>query len=442
MGSVEAPGVTPGEEGNRKDVRKWMVAITALWILFMVSGNLLRVGAFNESGGFPIVEVLLFGAGSVAAVGSKAVERPLYLAGVLIGASWLVGTLRWAEVEGLKPVVGALAYALRLVAMLWAGSFLGKVWVEYRVDVRRLYVSVWWASLLVGALLFALYPRASELWVAMRAVGLSFNGDPHVNRLLGPALDPNFFGALLVLPAALLAVDWVLSGRVKCLAQMSVFGIAILATASRSAMGGLLVAAACTAGAAWLRQRARGRLDVKVFGMRTAVLGLVIAALVLAFGQRTVGRIEGISSDPSAGHRLVSFAKAVDVLRRPVTLLLGAGYDYIPWTGPRGAIVTNFDNSLLNAMVAFGVPGALAVGAAVGLWAAGGLRGLARADTTLGLAMPAYLVAAVAMSMFNDLLFYPLFLGTVVPLLAVGRAHLSALPVAARMSGATTAMDG
>lgn len=101
-------------------------------------------------------------------------------------------------------------------------------------------------------------------------------------------------------------------------------------------------------------------------------------------------------------------------------MLVGLGYNFIPFVVDKEYIVTNFDASLLNLIIALGIPLSLVVFLCLTRWLLFSFKGLKLVNFTLYVSLSTYLIASIIMSFFNNLLFYPFYLLTVLPLLAYG----------------------
>lgn len=393
------------------------------WLLYLVLGNLSRIGQASSAGGLPLLEVLLFLLVVVAyLLRPVPIDSLTLVFSTLILVSWAVGAILSAHLP-VQEHLTALAYALRLVFTVLAANFLG--WLLSRhisIDEMSIWVlRVLLAQVGVGMLLYILFPSSPDLWQFLSQYGINFAGDPHQRRLLGPPLDPNFFGNILAF-GVVMAVALIGSGKWRVRLGASVYAViflaAIVLTVSRSsllgALGGIALHLFILLGVSYHRSGVLVR--VLSFLMPLGFLGILVAPLIIGDEvSRLLERVITTAGDDSAMQRLTSALGGLNYLSYPGILLGGMGYNYIPALASPEVTVTSFYSSIINAIVALGLPlfgmvTVVIVGACLKP-----LRYLYRRNVALFAATLSYLIMSVLMSLFNNLLFYSLFLLVILP---------------------------
>lgn len=130
---------------------------------------------------------------------------------------------------------------------------------------------------------------------------------------------------------------------------------------------------------------------------------------------RLITRVVTTSEDASALTRLTSTLGATSYLMDLGVFLRGVGYNYIPLVVPSDYIVTGFYSSMLNTLVAFGLPLTIILTALVSAMCYRPLLAMRKQNLSVFSVTLAYLIASFAMSWFNNLLYYPLFLLLLLP---------------------------
>lgn len=393
------------------------------WLIYLVLGNLVRVGDFFSTGGLPLIEVFLY----VVAIFVYLLQRAplnwqiLLLSSVVI-FSWSLG-LASNYILPLNNHMVALLYALRLILIIGVSNLIG--WLLSRVvspgGLTSIFRRILLAQVLVGIALYVIFPHAPELWAFLRTFGLNFAGDPHERRLLGPQLDPNFFGNILVFGLLLSLVQMSLSGRKARLwsgVHFILFCMAIILTVSRSSLLGAMVGIGVYQGIMLILSLRHERYLIRGWAAFAWVGIPLLFVFPIFLGDellRLITRLITTTEDASALTRLTSTLGAMTYLMDLGVLLRGIGYNYIPLIVPSDYIVTGFYSSTLNTLVAFGLPLTAILIMLVFATCYKPLLTMRRQNLPVFAATCAYLIASFAMSWFNNLLYYPLFLLLLLP---------------------------
>lgn len=402
------------------------ILLITTWICYLLLGNLARIGNFFSTGGLPFIELLLLVLAIFVWILQKAsLPRYVLLFAVLVMLSWGIGVAVNYN-HSLSSHVIAVSYALRLIFLLVVSSLIG--WLLSKTispfGLADLFIRILLAQVFVGIVLFVAFPQAPDLWEFLRTLGLNFAGDPHERRLLGPQLDPNFFGNILVFGLLLsLAQMSLIDRRARFWSGVHfiIFCGAIILTVSRSALIGVFVGIVSFQTFMFLFA-SKSVMHEKnlVRGWNTLIwIGIPLLILLpLFFGDelfRLINRFVAATDDASALTRLTSTLGAASYLTDSRVLLWGIGYNYIPLVVPADYIVTGFYSSTLNTLVAFGLPLTAILLLLVLAMLHKPLQAMKKQNLPTFAATCAYLVASFAMSWFNNLLYYPLFLLLLLP---------------------------
>lgn len=402
------------------------ILLIGTWLSYLLLGNLARVGDFYSTGGFPFIEVLLFASAIIVWL-FRRIALPWYvlLIASTVMLSWALGAASNYALSPSSHAV-ALSYALRLILILVASSLIGWL-LSTRLSPDALMVlfrRILLAQVLIGMVLYVIFPNSPDLWEFLRTLGLNFAGDPHERRLLGPQLDPNFFGSILVFGLLLALVHMSSperSARLWSGAHFLLFCGAIILTVSRSALLGVVVGIVSYQIILFIHSLKNVKQERQLIrGLTTfAWIGIPLVVLLpIFFGDellRLIARVVTTTDDASALTRLTSTLGAASYLADVGVLLGGVGYNYIPLIVPPDYIVTGFYSSTLNTLVAFGLPLTAILLLLVFAFLYKPLFAMKKQNLPTFAATCSYLAASFVMSWFNNLLYYPLFLLLLLP---------------------------
>lgn len=402
------------------------ILLIGTWLSYLLLGNLARVGDFYSTGGFPFIEVLLFASAIIVWL-FRRIPLPWYvlLIASVVMLSWAFGAASNYTLS-LSSHAIALSYALRFILILVASSLIGWL-LSLTLSPNALiafFRRILLAQIFVGMVLYIIFPNAPDLWEFLRTLGLNFAGDPHERRLLGPQLDPNFFGSILVFGLLLTLVHMSSPERRVRLwsgAHFILFCGAIILTVSRSALLGVVVGMVSYQIILFILSLKNVKQErYLIRGLTTfAWIGIPLLFLLpISFGDellRLIDRVVTTTDDASALTRLTSTVGAASYLTDVGVLLGGVGYNYIPLIVPSDYIVTGFYSSTLNTLVAFGIPLTAILVLLVFAVLCKPLFAMKKENLPTFAATCSYLVASFVMSWFNNLLYYPLFLLLLLP---------------------------
>lgn len=302
---------------------KWMLFLFAL---FMVVGNFFRLFPINPFGNhLSIIEVLLY---SSALPGYFTRFRKSFVLLLVIACSSLYGAI----LHGFDLM--STFYSCKLIGMIMAGIVLGEFLS------KEFLLRVFTYVLLVGGIIFFVFPKAHLFFQFLEGYGVQFIGDPHERRFISPFFDPNYYGAIACIPL-------ILSYHLKKKGLFFLFLTSILLTFSRSGiatcflllLGFLLI------------HRWQLRFNWKVFFVFLGSVGLVV--FFLEDFAHLFQRTRDLFEDESALARFTSFETGFSyLLERP---FFGVGYNYVSHLFIEDLQGHMLDSSMLITLINFGL---------------------------------------------------------------------------------------
>lgn len=287
-------------------------------------------------------------------------------------------------------------YAIKLSFMIMAGVVIGEI-LHQRYGLEEcldFFLRTFTVLLLIGGVIFFVFPKAHLFFAYIENFGIRFYGDPHERRFISPLFDPNYYAAVACLP---LILSWI---RKKYLLSFF-FLLSILLTFSRSGI------ATC-----FVLLLFRGK-NLPLF-----ILGVLFGTIffyeeIASFW----GRIVHIAADESALARLDTFKTgAAFFLRHP---FFGVGYHYSSplFFAEFGRLAP--DSSILITLIDFGLIPTLFFLFCAFFWSIRKLQ-----SSSLFNWLYAYLILCIFFtSQFNNLLYYQYWLIPMIALFTFERMH-------------------
>lgn len=297
----------------------------------------------------------------------------------------LISTLYGSLLFGFE--LSAFLYSIKLVGMVGAGVIFGELLIKQKsLDY---FLTVFSAVLLLGAILFFVFPKAHLFFALLGEYGIRFEGDPHLKRFISPFFDPNYYGAIACIPFLV-----ALSANKKILAAL--IALSILLTFSRSGIATLIL---CS-----------------LFYLPKLPLILLGASLIaFFFREECLGFIErffDLMQDPSAFARLETFQDGLKLFwEHP---FFGFGYHYMGPIFAKQWGRNSPDSSLLITLVDFGFIPTLLFAFYGLFWS---VKHFQKRQDPLFRPLYFYLIICLFFtSQFNNLLYYPYWL---IPMIAL-----------------------
>lgn len=212
---------------------KILLATVALFLIFGNAARFLPIPA--SFGNINFGEILLYASGFFL--------FPILLLEIFrsgIGLTLVLGTV-FSIFVGLSLWgfdIQAISYSARLLAQLFISHLIGYILAK-RFDSNILsalngYILVYILIALAAIIIYLLFPESDALWIALTAFGIEFSGDPHIGRLVSLYFDPNFYAAIITLPAIISFMLFNETRRSKYLVFFLITSSTLLLTISRS----------------------------------------------------------------------------------------------------------------------------------------------------------------------------------------------------------------
>ncbi|MCL9676793.1 O-antigen ligase family protein [Acinetobacter sp. ACZLY 512] len=259
-------------------------------------------------------------------------------------------------------------YSFRLMLMLVATFSIGYTLKDYEKIVNfkyivNTYINVYIILSIISILILIAFPESTELWGFLSSIGIYFNGDPHINRIVSTYFDPNFFGNILLFPFLLCLINFQIDSNKTNLIKLSLLLFVLVFTFSRSAIASILV----LFGFYYLYELynviKKRKLSKNFFYLSLSIL--IVSPIILSssyINQRIIERFSSTTStDDSTLARLDSFRVGNEIfMNNP---LLGSGYGFTQQEQVllRGNIGSGIDSSIQNILISFGIIGSLII---------------------------------------------------------------------------------
>ncbi len=346
-------------------------AFLAFSFLYLVLGNIPRV--IPTSPGTDNLSLGEFGLYALT-VGCLMFHRKLFvwnLKSLLPFVLFLaVSSVYGAMLNGFS--VSALFYSVRLVLLfvsgLTAGYYLFSIFRRDLLNVLNYFLVTYLFVLLLGLVIYVLFPDSRELWAFLRTFGIEFFGDPHQRRFVSPYFDPNYYGAIAVLPFMLSVLAYQRVWKTRYLILAGLFAVSVVLTGSRSGVATLAAVVGIFALSATLHLFTKRRVKRALLVVVPAALFLFTLAspVYLDALTRTWSRIAAVSTDASAQARFNSFDLGFSLFaEQPI---FGVGYNYLLIYAQESRGLTSLDSSLQVILVNFGAVGTLFIASLVLWW--------------------------------------------------------------------------
>jgi hypothetical protein len=332
---------------------RFLLAVLAMYLCL---GNLPRVVPLpGFSDNLAVSEFLVYVlAPLVALLQGRLISclKPILPLLMIIGLSFAWGTF----LSGFDAK--SFMYAARLGLQLLAGTIAGDILFRlYRDDTRRAlqyFLGIYVLLLMLGAVIFILFPESTRFWAFLSSFGVTFLGDPHVFRFYSTYFDPNFYSAIALIPVLISNALFSMTRQMRYQVITTLFVVSILLSGSRSGIASaVILLVLLNLG----KLRSFVRLKVSRRATTSAVLGgfafVALSPIYISSVLRVVGRMVGMQEDGSALQRLKSFMYGVDVFAEHP--LLGVGYNYLDYRTSIDVGSQKLDSSLLYLCTNFGL---------------------------------------------------------------------------------------
>lgn len=384
-------------------------------IVAIIFGNILTIHLMGTRVRFgEILLILIYVVLFFNSITKRLNRNLLYLFGwmllsvVLIIFSIIVNSLSF------KSIFNALIYLLRFVLFVHLSYLLASFYKKegQTIKVIKIVNYCYLIVCLIGFFQLVFYPVAFDWYGLFGRFGVSWDGDPHINRIVSTDFDPNYLSCCLLIG---LCSCLYLFGheikthinrkhkiylyQIKYIIFIAIYLLTIFLTKSRSGLLGAVIIFSIMI---------LGNIDLTRVKLSYILGFLVIIGLgiyFIGFSHITVfERIRTMFDDASAGARLISLQKGINIANE--TYYLGIGYNLLPQyvEATTGTVNSQtgggLDSSFILILVTTGI-----VGLIVFLFHQFSLLKLVKRNyIAIGL-----IIASIIICNFNNLLFYSLW---------------------------------
>ncbi|MCQ2387068.1 MAG: O-antigen ligase family protein [Clostridia bacterium] len=318
----------------------------------------------------------------------------------------------------LNKFIYSFTFSELVVALLYLFRFFYSIFLTYlvsryicknrrQIDVLKYINKLYIIVCFIGFFQLVFFPVAFDWYGIFEKIGVDWQGDPHINRLVSTDFDPNYLSSCLLLGVVvnfyLLKNFDLIDNKPfssKCIKRYFIFAIyivTILLTKSRSGLVGLIISISIFLLLSVNYNKIKVKYLLLAFILLFAVICLFLFSNISVFV-----RIRNFASDPSAKARFNSWAKGYEIMVK--TYFMGIGYNFYPAYNSLVYDVVNTqsgmgtDSSLELIIITTGIIGLILFSThLIKLW------------KKIPNEIKSVLVASLVISNFNNLLFYSLW---------------------------------
>lgn len=214
-----------------------------------------------------------------------------------------------------------LLYPVRIIATILVTIIISNILGKYNITKKAVcdYLIInYLIVVVIGVWQLIKYPIAYEFYDLFYKIGVYYqNPDPHINRMISTYFDPNFLAACLLIPMILSLNNFSKTGRIRYLLAIIIFIVAIITTASRSGVLGVVIAVCAYVVISIKRENKKIKLmdknTIRAFGVMA--ITLISFAYMMFFTDVVVfKRILGSSEDQSTYARIDDWSKGLKTI--------------------------------------------------------------------------------------------------------------------------------
>lgn len=338
--------------------------------------------------------------------------------------SIFIGILGWVLYGWFCALLGAIRFNYSISELLYGCLYGGRIIhllclayliSRYLIKVRhysseklsKFILNCYSVVGIIGIFQLIFFPIAYDWYDLFYRIGVYFpNPDPHINRLVSTYFDPNFLSSILIIPITI-QLYFILFRQDKCIwawGRLVLLIITVFLTASRSG----LVGAALTIFILLVIYIKKYKFKQWLFVF--FLIALICVPFLLLSDIRVINRIINFASDPSASARFSNWAYSWNLFLD--NFIFGIGYNMLgAYRGLSGVSVADttgygVDASIFQVLITTGIVGLILLC----LFVAKILNVKSKANLHFATINKAVLIASCAVSFFNNLLFYVLWL--------------------------------
>ncbi|HHD2780913.1 TPA: O-antigen ligase family protein [Clostridium perfringens] len=410
----------------RKKENKALVRLTLLTIfLTIILGNSSTFSLGNVFKGIPvkITEILMIINLFLLFINFLLNKKNIYLATEKILLIWCIfGVIsifiniffyRYKLNEVLYGSLYGIRYFIYILYTIFVSEFLVYSNIN-KNDFFRFIIKSYLIVCILGIIQIIVWPNAIDYYAVLSKFNVYLlNPDPHINRVISTYLDPNYLSAILIIPINLTLILMLKEKKkLKYLIAFLVLVATLIATVSRSGLIGLVISLGITLAFTMISVNTKKEIVFHKIILLTFILLIIIVPIVIYLNldsSRLLQRIIGFRNDPSAIARFLSWKESFNIIND--NKLIGIGYNMLGFYTGNLRTMTSFgvDASLLLVAITTGVLG-LTLYLSYYIKKIYVLIKYMRKDKYVFSSLIGITVASLIMSMFNNLLFYPLWI--------------------------------
>ncbi|MGM8298654.1 O-antigen ligase family protein [Clostridium perfringens] len=267
---------------------------------------------------------------------------------------------------------------------------------------------------ILGIIQIIIWPNSIDYYSFLSKFNIYLlNPDPHINRIISTYLDPNYLSAILIIPINLtLILILKEKKKLKFLISFLLLVATLIGTVSRSGLIGLAISLGITLTFSMIGVNTKKEIVFNKIILLLFIILIIIIPIVIYFNldsSRVLQRIIGFRDDPSAIARFLSWQESFSIIKE--NKIIGIGYNMLGFYTGNLKTMTSFgvDASLLLIAITTGVIGLI-------LYLFYYIKKLyiliryMKKDKYIFSSLIGIIIASIVMSMFNNLLFYPLWI--------------------------------
>lgn len=345
---------------NIKIVSFWY-AFFAFYV-FILLGNISRLIPIPFiDNNIPFTEIVLYIIGIVLSLKLVKYLKKEYLYITLFFSFLIANFIYGSIINGFEVL--PLLYSIRLILTILSTITIGfAFYIKYGHRSFNFFdkiLSMYMIVVTVSSLLFVAFPDSNQLWNFLASFGILFDGDPHQRRFISIYFDPNYYGAIAVIPAIFSLNNFKKTQNNKYLVYLCIIIVSIILTVSRSGVATLILYFGYE-GFIWFKTLLLSK-KIQRKSIYYSIFGLVIViVLYILFNDnilRLVERVATTTSDTSAYARFTSYIFGMEIIYEYP--LMGIGYNYLSEIARSTRGLTSVDSSIQAMVINFGIIGFL-----------------------------------------------------------------------------------
>ena len=358
---------------------------------------------------------------------------------IIIG---IVSLLIYALIHAfaIKDLVYCLLYPIRLLFYLILCNTIIMTFKENKIKLSRIinFAIICFSIVgIFGIIQLILYPNAFEFYDLLYKFNVYHpNPDPHIDRMFSTYLDPNYFGACMLLPLSLSLVSYIKKKNILYFFSTLLFLICIIYSNSRSAFLGLLIISLIICSKYFRFSKEKIKQNCKILIYCLIIFSYIFYAMNFSKKLNVINRIgntiedtvevkkkdkkhqnnenndnsdepdeEESTMDESTSARFESWGYSLSIFKD--NWIIGIGYNSIGMVKHDTTLSTSYgvDSSLLLIIITTGIVGAIYISFNI-------LKLLIelffdKSDSSA--AIMAFIIASLIVCNFNNVLFYVLW---------------------------------